>query len=173
MGLGAPPARVPFDASRVEHRMMRPGLSRNDAVGPGGTTHLAVLGGNLPPSRAHGDRTPLSLHSLRSAIGLAARQNGPVARSTQTPIESFRLSWCDFSPGETPASTRETRMLPSYSRMIMATVQSANRSAVPSDSIRQLLQKADASRFWCPPSATTRLVSPEAAGKMIRSLRLL
>jgi hypothetical protein len=73
-------------------------LSRNDAVDPGGTANLAVLGGNLPPSRAHGDRTPFGSHSLRSAVGLVARQNGPVARSTQTPIESFRQN-CRPLPG--------------------------------------------------------------------------
>ena len=67
-------------------------LNWNNAVGPGGTANLAVMGGNLPPSRAHGDRPPLGSHSLRSTVGLVARQNGPVARSTQTLIESFRLS---------------------------------------------------------------------------------
>jgi hypothetical protein len=48
----------------------------------GGTANLAVLGGNLPPSRAHKDCSPFSKYHARSAVGLVARQNGPVARST-------------------------------------------------------------------------------------------
>src|SRR5688572_5489516 len=58
-------------------------LSRNDAVGLGGTANLAVLGGNLPPSRTHGHRSPFSEIVVRTTVGLVARQNGPVARSTR------------------------------------------------------------------------------------------
>jgi hypothetical protein len=53
------------------------------AVGPGGTVSLAVLGGNLPPSRTHGHRLPIGEVVVRAAVGRVARQNGPVARSTQ------------------------------------------------------------------------------------------
>ena len=58
-------------------------LNRNDSVGPGGTVNLAVLGGNLPPSRAHNGRPPFSARVGRTAVGRVARQNGPVARSTR------------------------------------------------------------------------------------------
>ena len=61
-------------------------------LGFGGTANLAVLGGNVPPSQTHEDRSPLSEDVVRLAVGLVARQNGPVARSTRTSTESFRLS---------------------------------------------------------------------------------
>jgi len=86
-------------------------LSRNDAVGPGGTANLAVLGGNLPPSRAHGDCTPLGSPSLCSAVRLVARQNGPVARSTQTPIESFRLSPWEYDSEQKAGQIGVTEVL--------------------------------------------------------------
>ena len=65
------------------------GLQRNDAVGPGGTANLAVLGGNLPPGRTQNDRSPFSARIVRSAVGRVARQNGPVARSTRNSTASF------------------------------------------------------------------------------------
>jgi hypothetical protein len=50
----------------------------------GGTANLAVRGGNLPPRRAHGTDSESNGLFVRSAVGLVARPNGPVARSTQT-----------------------------------------------------------------------------------------
>jgi hypothetical protein len=35
----------------------------------GDTANLAVLGGNLPPSRAHGSRTAFSGSLVRSTVG--------------------------------------------------------------------------------------------------------
>ena len=54
----------------------------------GGTANLAVLGGNLPPSRTHDGRPTVSAHAVRTAVGRVARQNGPVARSIPGPAAS-------------------------------------------------------------------------------------
>jgi hypothetical protein len=66
-------------------------LGRNAAGGLGGTAKVAVLGGNLPPSRAHEEPSPIHERSARSAVGLVVRQNGPVARSARTPRKWLRL----------------------------------------------------------------------------------
>jgi hypothetical protein len=66
-------------------------LSRNDAVGLGGTANLAVLGGNLPPSLGAQNDSPVSVPRRLQTGGLVARQNGPVAHSTQTSTAWFRL----------------------------------------------------------------------------------
>jgi hypothetical protein len=59
-------------------------FARTIRKGPGGTANLAVLGGNLPPSRTHRQRSAFGEIVVRAAVGLVARQNGPVARSTGT-----------------------------------------------------------------------------------------
>ena len=41
--------------------------SVHDAVGLGEMANLAVLGGNLPPGRAHDDRSPFSARVVRTA----------------------------------------------------------------------------------------------------------
>jgi hypothetical protein len=53
---------------------------------------LAVRGGNLPPRRAHPNRTPFGGGVVRSVAGLVARPNGPVARSTLISTESGRIN---------------------------------------------------------------------------------
>jgi hypothetical protein len=53
----------------------------NDTLGQGGTANLAVRGGNLPP-RALAFLTLLFVPTPSKTVGLVARQNGQVARST-------------------------------------------------------------------------------------------
>jgi len=48
----------------------------------GGTANLAVRGGNLPPHRSCDGRSQLDAWFSAPAVGLAARQNGQVSRST-------------------------------------------------------------------------------------------
>jgi hypothetical protein len=66
-------------------------LSRNDAIGLGGTASLAVRRRSLPPRRPHDDQPPFSGPFVRSVVGLAARPNGLVARSTQMATAWIRL----------------------------------------------------------------------------------
>jgi hypothetical protein len=82
MARGARAPRPPWPAH---------GLSRNDAVGLGGTANLAVPGGNLPPGRTHEPRSRFRGVFVRTAVGRVARQNGPVARSTRNPTATPRL----------------------------------------------------------------------------------
>jgi len=65
----------------------------------GGTANLAVRGGNLPP-RDGWAANPLSgVADAPGAVGLVARQNGQVARSTRFSTALFRLKspWRDRS----------------------------------------------------------------------------
>jgi hypothetical protein len=68
----------------------RPFLSRNHAVGLGGTANLAVAGGNLPPAFIPAGKAPFGALKKTSAGGLVAHQNGLEARSTQTSTASVR-----------------------------------------------------------------------------------
>ncbi len=80
-------------------------LSRNHAVGLGGTGDPPVLGGNLPPSRTHGSRSSISTRVVRTAVGRVARQNGPVARSTRNSTASSRLRDVPRFRGHPPISS--------------------------------------------------------------------
>ncbi len=84
--------RTPPRLGPRKKRILRQALSRNDAIGLGGTGDPPVLGGNLPPSRTHDGRSPFNARVVRTAVGRVARQNGPVARSTRNSIAWFRLS---------------------------------------------------------------------------------
>jgi hypothetical protein len=71
------------------------GIGGNDAIGLRETANLAVRGGNLPPIQTHGNVAALGESVVRSAVGLVARQNGPVARSSLNLAALFRLgSFC-------------------------------------------------------------------------------
>ena len=57
----------------------------------GGTANLAVLGGNVPPSRARQLNSLIRESRMSKAWRLVAHRNGPVARSTLNPTAHLRL----------------------------------------------------------------------------------
>ena len=102
---------------------MRQELNRTHAVGPGGTANLAVLGGNLPPSRTHDARSPFGARVVRTAVGRVARQNGPVARSTRN--SDSALSGATFRSGSGSIGSGHPVMHGRSSRRARATTASA------------------------------------------------
>ena len=64
-------------------------LNRKYPVHLGGTANLAVPSANLPPSLGLPVRSLVHETAAPHAAGLVARQNGPVARSTQPSTESL------------------------------------------------------------------------------------